>query len=92
MVTEPFTLPPVSGPYSNSWLIVVGASGSSRSITSSHAPCPRSAPSWACSWASRFELAASPPPPAPKIEPMKAVVAKTSLTVAGSSSMLLACQ
>jgi hypothetical protein len=37
-------------------------------------------------------FAASPPPPAPKIEPMNAVTASTSLTVAGGWLTLCAFQ
>ncbi len=42
--------------------------------------------------ARRSEFAASAPPPAPKIEPMKAVTAMTSFTVAGGLLMPLAAQ
>ena len=35
-------------------------------------------------------MLASPPPPAPKIEPMNAVTAITSFTVTGARSMLFA--
>ena len=52
-------------------------------MTSSHALWPCTGPSWSCSFASRSALRASAPPPAPKIEPMNAVTAMTSLTVAG---------
>src|SRR5215471_17325652 len=81
--TDPVTAPPVKGGYLKFRLIVVGASGSSASITSTHALWPLSGPSDCWSLASRSELAASPPPPAPKIDPMNAVTAITSLTVAG---------
>src|SRR5262249_44587930 len=73
--TEPVTGPPVSTGYLNLRLIVVGASGSSASMTSDQALKPVSAPSVCSSLASRFALAASPPPPAPKIDPMNAVTA-----------------
>src|SRR5262249_41300381 len=90
--TEPVTGPPVSTGDLNLRLIVVGGSGSSASVASDPALKPVAAPSVCSRLASRFALAASPPPPAPKIDPMNAVTAMTSLTVAGGRLMLFAAQ
>ena len=91
-MSEPVTGPPVSGPYGKERFVVVGASGSTDSITSFQTFWPLTEPSPCWRRASRSALVASPPPPAPKIDPMKAVTAITSLTVAGGRSMPLARQ
>ena len=92
MTTEPVTSPPVSAGYSKRSSMVVGASGSLSGIRSSQTCRPCSGPSWFWSEDRNSALRASLPPPAPKIDPMNAVVAMTSLTVAGAWSMSLASQ
>ena len=63
---------------------MVGASGSSKSIVSFHTAVPAVVPRWLRSVERYSAFDASAPPPAPKIEPMNAVVAMTSFTVAGA--------
>jgi hypothetical protein len=61
-------------------------------MASSHAARPRSGPSSFCSFDSNSAFDASEPPPAPKIDPMNAVIAITSFTVAGGWLMPWAAQ
>ncbi len=78
--------PPDADPYGKRRAVVVCVSGSFGSSRSWKAPVPCALPSRAWRRARRSAFWASVPPPLPKIEPMKAATAMTSLRSHGWAS------